>query len=170
MFKTIDDIKAYVTERLQKGEKAAFYKKTAWIKARKGFPGEEIITKMANGLTETKNVVKKGDWIITNPDGESYIMPEETLQKKYEMDPAQKGVWRPKGGPQKMLSVTEDISFKAPWGEDMKIAKGGMLNISGMDQGDIYGIQPAEFKKTYAPCDEKGAPLASIMSRSTERS
>ena len=41
-------------------------------------------------------------------------------------------------------------------GEKMSIKAGGMLNISGKDTGDIYGIQKQEFHQTYAPCDENG--------------
>lgn len=36
----------------------------------------------------------------------------------------------------------------------MTIKSGGYLNITNLD--DIYGIQEAEFKETYASCDEKG--------------
>lgn len=48
------------------------------------------------------------------------------------------------------------MEFKAPWGEDMSIKAGGVLNITGRETGDIYGIQRKEFNETYGPCDKNG--------------
>ena len=38
----------------------------------------------------------------------------------------------------------------------MSIKSDAMLNISGRETGDIYGIQKEEFYQTYAPSDENG--------------
>jgi len=156
MNKIISNIQEYVSEQLETGLKPQLYAKTARIQARKGFPGEEIITIMKDGHTETKNIVKKGDMVVTNPDGEQYIISGDTFSKKYEIDPNNPKQYRPKGGAQEFIPVQEDITFTAPWGEEMNIKKGGMLNISGRETGDIYGIQKDEFEKTYARCDKNG--------------
>lgn len=158
-FKEIENIKDYARQLGASGAEAHMYAKFARIRAVQGVAGQEVVTKMKNGLEETKNVVeldsetKQPGWIVTNPAGEQYIIPDKTFRKKYEMETPD-GVFKPKGGVQWFTQVQEDISFKAPWGEQMNIKAGGYLNITNPD--DIYGIQPEEFEQTYARCDENG--------------
>lgn len=153
----IEDMKQYVEQQLDAGVKPDFYAKTARITAREGIVGEEIVTRMKDGHEETKNTVKEeGDMVVRNPNGEEYIIDAKTFAKKYEKDPSNPEQYRPKGGAQLFIPVREDIEFKAPWGEEMSIKSGGMLNISGRETGDIYGIQKEEFYQTYAPSDENG--------------
>lgn len=160
MFKEVNP-KQYVQDLIAAGAKPAVFTKSAKVKARKGTVGEKIVTKMANGLVETTNAVKNdGDWIITNPTGEEYIIKKETFEAKYNLTPNEKGEYMPKPSPQKFLRINEDISFTASWGEKMNIAAGGYLNVSGIESGDVYGIQKDEFNKTYAPCDAKGILLS----------
>lgn len=134
------------------------YKKFARIKAEQGKVGQEIVTKMKNGLVETKNIVKldpetnEPDWIVTNPDGEQYCVPDKTFKKKYELEVDNDGYHRPKGAPVQAIQIDDNISFTAPWGEKMNIAKGGYLVVNGPD--DIYGIQEEEFYNTYKPASE----------------
>lgn len=154
-FKKIENIAEYVKEAIASGrltvEEVA---KFARIHARQGKIGEEVITKMANGLEETRNTVKADEktgeagWIVTNPDGEEYIVEDSTFKKKYEIDPENPDQYKPKGGPVLALrEIDEDIEFEAPWGGAMKIEEGGSLILGGPD--DIYGIQKAEFENTY---------------------
>lgn len=157
----ISDIKSYVEEKMANGQKTYLYAKTARIKARPGVVGEEIVTVMADGHTETKNTVKEGDMVAKNPSGEEYIIDAKTFAKKYELDPANPKQYRPKGGAQEFLVLKEDVQFTAPWGEKMDIKAGGVLNVSGRNSGDIYGIQRKEFNETYAPCDKNGNILPS---------
>ncbi len=154
-FKKIDNISEYVREGIKSGRLTVDeVAKFARIHARQGTLGEEIITKMANGLEETRNTVtvdeKTGEpgWVVTNPDGEEYIVPDSTFKKKYEIDPENPAQYKPKGGPVLSSSINEHIEFNAPWGETMKIEAGGSLILNGPD--DIYGIQKAEFENTYA--------------------
>lgn len=154
-FKQISDITEYVKEGIKTGKLPVDeVAKFARIQARQGKVGEEIVTKMANGLEETINVVKLDEktgnpgWVVTNPDGEQYIIEDSTFQKKYEIDPEDPSVYKPKGLPVLASQVNEDIEFDAPWGEKMKIEAGGHLILNG--PGDIYGIQKAEFEGTYA--------------------
>lgn len=154
MFKFIENIARYVAEHIATGEMVpALYEKTARIQAVQGTVGEEVVTTMKNGLVETKNVVhldeKTGNpgWIVTNPDGEKYIVEDSVFQKKYEIDPENPAQYKPVGGPVQCVVVNEDISFLAPWGEEMNIAAGGVLVLAG--ENDIYGIQAEEFARTY---------------------
>lgn len=153
-FKRIDDMYTYVRDGIISGkftldEVAKF----ARVMARQGIEGEEIITVMADGLEETRNVVKVDEngnpgWVLTNPDGEQYIVPDATFNKKYEIDPENPDVYKPKGGPVISCKTNENIEFTAPWGEPMKIEAGGSLIIN--NPNDIYGIQKTEFENTYA--------------------
>ena len=154
-FKKIDNISEYVREGIRLGRLTVDeVAKFARIRARQGSLGEEIITKMANGLEETRNTVtadeKTGEpgWIVTNPDGEEYIVADSTFKKKYEIDPENPELYKPKGGPVLSSQINENIEFNAPWGEIMKIEAGGSLILSGPQ--DIYGIQKNEFENTYA--------------------
>lgn len=159
MSKQISDMKQYVKELMANGAKPVYYAKTARISARPGVPGEKIVTMLANGHQETTNVVKDGDMVATNPGGEQYIISAETFKKKYEIDPNNPKVFRPKGGAQQFLRLTEDIDFKAPWGEDMHMKKGDFINITDRDKGDIYGIAQKEFFETYGQCTPDGKLL-----------
>lgn len=154
-FKKIDNITEYVREGIKSGKLTLDeVVKSARIHARQGVLGEEIITKMANGLEETRNTVtadeKTGEpgWVVTNPDGEEYIVADSTFKDKYEIDPENPEQYKPKGKPVLSASINEHIQFDAPWGKIMKIEAGGSLILNGPK--DIYGIQKAEFENTYA--------------------
>lgn len=153
-FKKVDDILEYVKDGIISGKLSVDeVEKFARIQARQGKLGEEVITKMANGLEETKNTVKadektgKPGWIVTNPDGEEYIVDDSNFQKKYEIDSENPSQYKPKGEPVLSSHINENIEFDAPWGEKMKIEAGGSLILSGPK--DIYGIQKNEFENTY---------------------
>jgi hypothetical protein len=154
-FKKVDNIAEYVREGIKSGKLTVDeVAKFARIHARQGTLGEEIITKMNNGLEETRNTVtadeKTGEpgWVVTNPDGEEYIVADSTFKNKYEIDSENPEQYKPKGGPVLSSQINEHIEFEAPWGETMKIETGGSLILSGPE--DIYGIQKDEFEHTYA--------------------
>lgn len=154
-FKKIDNISEYVREGIKSGKFTVDeVTKFARIKARQGQVGEEVVTKMANGLEETRNSVKLDEktgepgWIITNPDGEEYIVEDSVFKDKYELDLENPDQYKPKGKPVLSIKIDEHIEFKAPWGEIMKIECGGSLILSGPN--NIYGIQENKFKNTYA--------------------
>ncbi len=164
MFIKIDNIKDYVNKNLQNKE-IFLAKKSSRIIARKGNLGEEIKTFVENGTMETINKVKKIngqiDVVITNAniDGSpiiykngntnTYIIPFETFDKKYEFDFESKygNIYRPKGEAQKFVEIHEDIEILASWGEKQFLKSGSFLNISNKE--DIYGIAREEFLKTY---------------------
>lgn len=154
-FKRVDNIAEYVKEGIKSGRLTVDeVAKFARIQARQGTLGEEIVTKMANGLEETRNSVKIDEktgepgWVVTNPDGEQYIVEDSTFKKKYEIDPENPAQYKPKGGPVVSSPINEHIEFEAPWGETMRIECGGSLVLNGPN--DIYGIQKDEFEHTYA--------------------
>ena len=154
-----EELQKYIIELVNNGHEPKFYKKYSRVIAVQGKEGEVVETIMADGHVETVNSVKKDengncDWIITNPSGERYIVPNKTFVKKYEIEVGEDGKHAPKGAPIKAVQIEDDISFMASWGELMNIKAGGYLNIS--DKDDIYGIQENEFNETYAKCDKFG--------------
>lgn len=57
------------------------YAKFARIQAIEAVGGEVIETILADGTKETSNTANAGDWIVTNPGGEKYIVPAAKFPK-----------------------------------------------------------------------------------------
>lgn len=160
----IEDMKAYSQAYLdflaKNGEYPKTAKKTSIVTARPGIVGEEIDTRPRverDGkiyvIGETKGKVKvEGSMIVCNPDGEEYIVKPEAFAKKYQATQTP-GEFLPVAEPIKYVTLPHDIAFKAPWGEDMFGVKGGVINISNLD--DIYAIQNEAFSKTYTQPKEQ---------------
>lgn len=54
---------------------AAIYKKQGQVEARHAEVGESITTRLASGKVEvSKNEANEGDWVVTNPNGEKYLI------------------------------------------------------------------------------------------------
>jgi len=124
------------------------YEKFARVEAREAQEGEKIVTQVKDGTIETTNIAHSGDWIITNPGGEQYIIPGDKFAKKYV--PATElgeGWYKPAGGPQSFLQIKQDITLIASWGEEQHLKAGAYLNIT--NPGDIYGVAEIEFHQTY---------------------
>jgi hypothetical protein len=131
------------------------FAKIARIQAEQAIAETPIITILKDGTKETVNTAMPGDWIVTNPGGEKYVVPQEKFHKKYEPAPELGNGWyKPTGGVQKFLEMDEDIVFVCSWGEEQVILAGGYINVTNLD--DIYGIAKAEFFETYKECDEAG--------------
>lgn len=103
------------------------------------------------GWIATK-VDEQGNVIIDN-NGHSneWIIADSTFKKKYEIDPKNASLYRPKGGPQIFVQITDNIILNQ-WGSDMQIAAGGYINITNVD--DMYGISQRDFEDTYKFTDE----------------
>lgn len=158
--KKIDAIYDYVKSGIQEGSLIPLEAtKVASVQARRGILGETVKTIIKSdteeAFKETVNVVKKDkdtgelDWVVTNPDGEKYVVADVDFREKYDkaMDIPESDIYNPVGNPVLVVKINEDILFKAPWDEDMQIKSGGFLVLAKKD--DIYGIQEAEFHNTY---------------------
>ncbi|MBO7528132.1 MAG: hypothetical protein J6T74_09645 [Clostridia bacterium] len=160
----IEDMRAFTEQYIsQLGLKGVYPKsaqKTASVFARLGIIGEEVDTRPRverDGkiyvIGETKGKVKiAGSMIVTNPDGEEYIVKPEMFAKKYKPT-SKEGVYEPISCPIKYIITEKDIAFKASWGEDMFAVKDAALNVTDLDE--VYAIQNDAFKKTYTTIDEK---------------
>lgn len=157
--KVVDDMETYVMNLLAEMEARGQYpetaKKTATVRAHEGQIGEEVDTRVRTYvddkeyfLSETKNKVSvEGSMIVTNPDGEEYIVKPDKFAVRYQ-ETDTPGVYLPVAEPIKYIICPENITFKAPWGEEMVAVKGAALNITCLQE--IYAIQNAAFEKTYS--------------------
>ncbi len=153
-FRKIESIKEYLTEGLKNGRfQSKTYQKSGEITARIGKIGEEIVTIMANGLEETKNVVTADEngnsgWVVTNSTGEKYIVSDSVFRSKYEKIKGTEDRFKPVWNLITATQINENISFNAPWGETQNLIAGGYL-VFNKDFDDVYGIQQEEFVETY---------------------
>lgn len=153
-FRKIVNIKEYLTEGLKSGRlQSNTYQKSGEISAIVGKIGEEIVTIMANGLEETKNVVTADEngnpgWVVTNSTGEQYIVSASVFKKKYERIAGTENRYKPIWNPITAAQIDENICFVAPWGETQNLIAGGYL-VFNKDFDDVYGIQQEEFVETY---------------------
>ena len=167
-FKRVD-VLTYVKEGIENGTmvpKTA--EKFARIAARQGTVGESVISWTVD--SEGNEVEEKVDkveldpetgepgWIVTKVDdnGEviidnnnhpnQWIISDSVFRKKYEQDLTNPGVFKPKGGHQLFVRITENITL-SQWGKDENIAAGGYINVT--DPNDMYGISQRDFEDTY---------------------
>lgn len=134
---------------------APLHKKQGQVHARPAMPDEKIVTTLASGLEETTNTARVGDWIITNPAGEKYIVPKQKFSDRYESTNAN-GIFHAKDYIRAMKNpYNEPIEIVAPWDapmmgdENCMIADACDANGNNM-QGKPYLIEGKAFAETYA--------------------
>lgn len=158
----IENVRDYVLELLNKGADPKYYKKYARVKAVQVQEEKQVTTVMKDGHIEVDGVfAEKSDWIVTNPDGEQYVVHHADFVKKYEVEADAEGYHLPIGAPIQAIPVNEDIVFDVPWGKNrslipFELKKDGYLVIPANPKSSIYGIQKMEFFNTYSICNEKG--------------
>jgi hypothetical protein len=95
---------------------APIYKKTAVVDAVRATEPTVVETVLADGTVETENVAQPGDYIVTNPGGEQYVMSGEKFTERY--TPKGDGSYQAKGSVRVIQNPTgAPISITAPWGE-----------------------------------------------------
>lgn len=162
-------VEEYVKNGLTNGKMTPIEaEKFARIIARQGALGEEVISwsadSMGNAIEEKRDMVKVDPktnnlgWIVTKADEQGnpimdnnghinqWIIEDSTFTKKYEIDPNNNLLFRPKGGVQIFVQIPDNIILEQ-WGSKMQIAQGGYINITNPD--DMYGISERDFTDTY---------------------
>lgn len=162
-------VEKYVKDGLASGKLTPIEaEKFARIIARQGTLGEEVISwsvdSLGNAIEEKRDTVKvdsktnKLGWIVTKADEQGnpildnnghinqWIIEDSTFTKKYEIDPNNNLIFRPKGGVQLFVQIPDNIILEQ-WGSKMQIAQGGYINIT--DPSDMYGISERDFTDTY---------------------
>lgn len=123
--------------------------KTTPVKAEKVEPGTVVETIMANGLVEsTKTAGSEGGYRVTNPTGEQYLVDTAKFEKLYDAAEGADGIFKPKPSIRKVVDISQNVAFTAPWGYPMYIREGGVLVHEKV--GKVYGIQPDEYAATYS--------------------
>lgn len=133
---------------------APVYKKYAKVKARPAVVGEEITTTLKGGAQETVNTAKDGDWVMTNPSGEQYIIPGKKFLSRYEAT-SEVGVYQAKGSCRAIKNpFGQPIEIMASWGEaqtgDENCLIADVCDERGANmEGEPYLIEAAAFAETY---------------------
>lgn len=133
--------------------------------------GEDIDTVLKDGTIERKGLhLPQGYYNVNNVGGtEHWGIDPKTFNKKYEADPEQQGVYKPKGGP--MLAsdpLKRNTSFQAPWGGRMDMKAGSRILQDPNNANDTYGIGGNEFDSTYK-FDENKRRLSKIIRESISK-
>lgn len=169
------DVHQYVDMEIKNGTmipKEA--EKFARIVAKQGQVGEKVISWSVDSLgheiqekvayVQNDENTNQPGWIVTKVDEDGNIMldnnnhvnqwiiEDSVFRKKYEIDPENPTLFKPKGGPQIFVQINDNIILNQ-WGEDMKIAAGGYINITNIN--DMYGISERDFNDTYQFTEEQ---------------
>jgi len=131
-------------------KKGKVFRKSGIVSARPATLGENVVTSIG-GEVETRNSAKEGDWVITNPTGENYIVSDDKLQSRYEK--IGEGQYKAKGKIRGIVVSSNDAiecpKFVAAWGEDMIMKEGDVLAIPIGSNPEVYRIERLVFEKTY---------------------
>lgn len=135
--------------------KAPVYKKHGCVNARPANVGEEITTTLEGGTNETVNKADEGDWIITNPGGEQYIISEKKFLDRYEAT-NENSVYSAKGYCRAIPNpFRKPIEIMASWGSpqtgDERCLIANTCDTNGKVDGEPYLIDADAFAKTYKP-------------------
>ncbi|MEK7602230.1 MAG: PGDYG domain-containing protein [Patescibacteria group bacterium] len=133
---------------------APVFKKHGQVHARRAVVGESIITTLESGIKETENTAQEGDWIITNPDGEEYIISENKFNSRYEPT-NEDGLYEAKGSCRAIVNpFGKPIEIMASWGSPQTGGSDCMIADTCDDDGsnmngEPYIIDADAFAKTY---------------------
>lgn len=131
---------------------APLFQKKAVIEARQVKEVEFLDTILANGFLETSREVPAGHWIITNPGGEKYAVPDEKFLGRYEDIGG--GKFKAKGLIRAYSNFTgKSVEITAPWGEkqfgDRRCMFATAIGENFEPTKDCYIIGYEEFEETY---------------------
>ena len=136
---------------------APVYKKSGLVRIRPAKIGESIDTILLDGTVETSNTVStENNFIVTNPDGEKYVIPKEKLDQRY-MPTDDPEVYEAAGYIRAIQNpYGKDIEILASWGKsqfgDSECFVADTCDSAGASlDGEPYIIDVDPFKNTYAP-------------------
>jgi len=132
---------------------APVYRKQGRVEARPATVGEEIMTTLESGAKETVNKANEGDYIVTNPSSEQYIIGEKMFLGRYEVTD-ENGVYSAKGYCRAVPNpFNKPIEIMASWGSpqtgDERCLIADTCDASGKVDGEPYLIDADAFAKTY---------------------
>ncbi|PIS22617.1 hypothetical protein COT50_01050 [candidate division WWE3 bacterium CG08_land_8_20_14_0_20_41_10] len=151
----VQNVNRHTPEILEGLSSAPVYRKQGQVSAEIAKGGEEVVTTLADGTTETHNTAQPGDAIITNPGGEKYIINKAKFTERYDSKEGEDGVYIANGHCKAMDNpYGSPITMMASWGEmqngdaDCKLAD-TYEPATGEMGGEPYIIGRSEFDATY---------------------
>ena len=137
---------------------APFYKKQGRVEARPAKPDEKITTTLEDGTKETVNKANEGDWIVTNPSSEQYIISKQKFLDRYEAT-NEDNVYIAKGYCRAIPNpFGKPIEIMASWGSpqtgDERCLIADTCDASGKCDNEPYLIDADAFTKTYNQVEE----------------
>ena len=134
-------------------ESAPVFKKQGGVGAHPAKDGEEITTTLESGAKETVNKANEGDWIVTNPSGEQYIISGKKFLERYEST-EKAGIYLAKGFCRAIKNpFGKQIEIMASWGSpqtgDVRCFIADTCDADGKADGEPYLIDADAFTKTY---------------------
>ena len=154
-----------MTELFSKAEvyylaEAGKYSKKGQVHIRPAIQGEQVTTVLEDRSIETTNTAKEGQFVVTNPGGEEYIIGADKLVQRYQPT-EEEGVFKARGAVRAFRNQTgRPIQITAPWGEPQNGDESCMLatpyDPEKPDEidSDRYIIGHEEFLETYSPLEE----------------
>ncbi len=151
LFEKIDRKSADIMSALAQ---APVYAKFGTVNARPAVPGEKITTTLASGAKETDNAAEEGDWVVTNPSGERYVLKEKQFSARYETSELD-GVFKAKGSCRAIKNpFGKPIEIMASWGAPQTGDENCLIadtcdEHGGTMGGEPYLIDGKAFAETY---------------------
>ena len=148
-----EGVKRAMAEALDRDGK--LYRKNGEFRATRVSVATPVETILADGREETKNVATPGDFVVTGPSGERYVVKPEVFAARYGRKRGTGDVYLARG---EIIAVPNPlgraIRFLASWGEAQTGAADCMIAdmfdaATRKRAGQPYIIGRAEFKKTY---------------------
>ena len=116
-----------------------------------GIPSMKVDTLTTSGK-ETTNVAYQNDIVVCGPSKEKYVLSPEKFEEYYTpVEKGPEGMVIPNQKPRKVAQYTGqvEVSFVAPWGEEMVLTPEDYLVKDG--KNDFYRIGKLEYETTYNP-------------------
>lgn len=130
--------------------------KKATVTAEQAQESGSVVTRLADGSVETSREYVAGDWIVTNPAGERYVLDEVKFGVRHDLTD-QEGTFLAKGAVRAISNPTGcAVAVIAPWGAVMRGGADCMFaEVVDLDEVsarsvDRYIIGGQEFAQTYA--------------------
>ncbi len=143
-----------IAEALDRNGKT--YRKNGYVRARRVSVATPVLTILADGRQETRNVAAPGDYIVTGPGGEQYVVKPEVFAARYERKPGSRDVYFAHG---QIVAIPNPLGsavhLAASWGE-VQSGSADCVIADTLDPatkkraGRPYIIDRAEFEKTYS--------------------
>lgn len=150
-----EGIKQAIAEALDRD--GGTYCKKGEVRARRVSVPTPVETILADGRNETRNVAARGDYVVTGPGGEHYVVKPDVFAARYERKPGTRDVYLARG---EIIAVPNPlghaIHFRASWGEVQSGSADCMIAdvydpATRKRAGRPYIIGRAEFEETYTP-------------------